>query len=128
MSARRATTRVKRVILYLALAAVAAASVPAYLSFLKRARQVEAAAALHEIGRLETLYHAFNKRYGSLDDIGYQPLPESRYYKISLHLTCADGDRPAGFEAVARGNVDSDEAEDVWVLVRGGAPRHQERD
>jgi type IV pilus assembly protein PilE len=103
-------------------------AIPIYLSYLKRARQVEAPAALNEVKRLESMYFAFNGGYGTLDEIGYHPTASLRYYTMTLELIPSSNGQPASFKATAAGNVDSDPDDDIWTIVPDGTPEHVQVD
>jgi len=107
---------------------LAGIAVPIYLSFLKRARQVEAPVALNEVQRLESMYFAFNGGYGTLDEIGYHPATALRYYTVTLELIPASNGPSASYIATAAGNIDSDPDEDIWTIVPDGTLQHLQAD
>ena len=107
---------------------LAGIAVPIYLSYLKRARQVEAPVALNEIKRLESMYFAFNGGYGTLDEIGYHPNAPLRYYTVTLELIPSSNGQPASFVATAIGNIDSDPDLDVWTIIPDGTLQHDQVD
>jgi len=107
---------------------LAGIAVPIYLSYLKRARQVEAPVALNEVKRLESMYFAFNGGYGTLDEIGYHPATALRYYTVTLDLIPPSNGQPASFIATVAGNIDSDPDEDIWTIVSDGTLQHVQVD
>ncbi|HUK55788.1 MAG TPA: prepilin-type N-terminal cleavage/methylation domain-containing protein [Nitrospiria bacterium] len=106
---------------------LAGVAIPTYLSYLKRARQVEAPVALNEVKRLEAMYFAFNGGYGTLNVIGYQS-SELRYYTVTLELIPPSAGQPASYKATATGNIDSDPDQDIWTIVPDGTPEHVQVD
>jgi len=117
-------TLLEMVVAGLIIGILAGLAVPVYLSYLKRAKQVEAPVALTEIKRLESMYFAFNGNYGRLEEIGFHPSPVLRYFKITLELVPSAGGQPAGYKATARGNLDTDDDEDVWMMTQAGILQH----
>lgn len=107
---------------------LAGIAIPIYLSYLKRARQVEAPVALNEIKRLESMYFAFNGGYGTLDEIGYHPTTALRYYTVTLELIGPSNGQPAGYNATVAGNIDSDPDEDIWSVGPDGVLQHLQSD
>jgi prepilin-type N-terminal cleavage/methylation domain-containing protein len=102
---------------------LAGIAIPIYLSYLKRARQVEAPVALNEVKRLETMYFAFSGSYGTLDEIGYHS-SDLRYYTVTVELIPPSGEDPPSYKATATGNIDSDPDEDIWTIVPDGTLDH----
>ncbi|HTN42744.1 MAG TPA: prepilin-type N-terminal cleavage/methylation domain-containing protein [Nitrospiria bacterium] len=102
-------------------------AVPIYISYLKRARQVEAPVALNEVKRLETMYFAFSGGYGTLNEIGYHS-SDLRYYTVTLERIPPSNGDPPGYKATATGNIDSDSDEDVWTIVPDGTLEHVQVD
>jgi len=107
---------------------LAGIAIPIYLTYLKRARQVEAPVALNEVKRLESMYFAFNGGYGTLDEIGYHPTSPLRYYTVTLELIPPSNGQPASFIATAAGNIDSDPDLDIWTIVPDGTLQHVQVD
>jgi prepilin-type N-terminal cleavage/methylation domain-containing protein len=107
---------------------LAGIAIPIYLSYLKRARQVEAPVALNEVKRLESMYFAFNGGYGTLDEIGYHPATALRYYTVTLELIPPSNGQPASFIATAAGSIDSDPDEDIWTIIPDGTLQHVQVD
>ena len=110
------------------LGVLAGIAVPIYLSYLKRARQVEAPVALNEVKRLESMYFAFNGGYGTLDEIGYHPTATLRYYTVTLELIPSSSGQPASFKATASGNIDLDPDLDIWTIGPAGTLQHVQVD
>ncbi|MBI3810896.1 MAG: prepilin-type N-terminal cleavage/methylation domain-containing protein [Nitrospirae bacterium] len=125
---RKGLTIFELMIVGVIIGVLAGIAIPVYLTYLKRARQVEAPVALTEIKRLESMYFAFSGGYGSLDEIGYHPSTMLRYYKVTLELIQPSGGHPAGFQATATGNLGSDLEGDVWTIVQDGALQHVQAD
>jgi Tfp pilus assembly protein PilE len=107
---------------------LAGIAIPIYLSYLKRARQVEAPVALNEVKRLESMYFAFNGGYGPLDEIGYHPATALRYYTVTVELIPPSGGDPPSYKATAAGSIDSDPDEDIWTIVPDGTLQHVQVD
>ena len=107
---------------------LAGIAIPIYLTYLKRARQVEAPVALNEVKRLESMYFAFNGGYGTLDEIGFHPTAPLRYYTVTLELIPPSNGQPASFISTAAGNIDSDPDEDIWTIVPDGTLQHVQVD
>src|SRR5438132_3916241 len=93
---------------------IAVLGIPAFQSFLKKAKMVEAENALSEIKRLEDLYFGTNLAYSSdLAAIGWNPTTPLKYYAITVQLNGA-GPPPFLYRITAIGNLDSDPDLDVW--------------
>ncbi len=110
------------------LGVLAGIAIPVYYSYLKRAKQVEAQVALTEIKRLESMYFAFSGAYGPLDEIGYHPGTALRYYQVRLELIPPSAGQPAGFNATATGNLDTDSEVDIWTINQDGTIQHVQAD
>ena len=96
------------------LAIVSAIVVPAFLNFTKKAKMVEAEKALHEIQKLEDVYHNETDTYSDdLAAIGFFPIPSLRYYTITIEVHGSDE-----YEATATANLDFDTTLDAWVLEK----------
>jgi type IV pilus assembly protein PilE len=107
---------------------LAAIAIPVYTSLLKRARAIEAPNALNQIQKMQSSYFSQYSRYGTLEEIGYIPGSPLKYFEITLELTPSTKDEAAKFIATARGNLDGDPDEDVWIIEEEGAPFHTEID
>jgi prepilin-type N-terminal cleavage/methylation domain-containing protein len=125
---RKGFTILELMIVGVVLGILAGIAIPVYLTYLKRAKQVEAPVALTEIKRLESMYFAFSGGYGSLDEIGYHPSTTLRYYRVTLELISPSAGQPSGFKATATGNLDSDPEEDIWTISQDGALQHVQAD
>ncbi len=117
-------TIIELIIVGIVIGILAGVAIPTYRSFLKRARQVEAPAALSEIKRLQAMYFAFNGSYGTLVEIGYRPSAALRYYNVTVDLLEPPEGKSPGFKATARGNIDGDPEEDEWMITELGSPQH----
>jgi type IV pilus assembly protein PilE len=115
---RKGFTILELMIVGVVLGILAGIAIPVYLTYLKRAKQVEAPVALTEIKRLESMYFAFSGAYGRLDEIGFHPGVALRYYNVTLEIT------PAGFKASATANLDSDDDQDIWTITQDGILQH----
>lgn len=99
------------------LSVIAVLGVPAFQSYLKKAKSVEGEYALTEIKRLEDLYFNTNLRYSSnLAEIGWNPTTPLKYYSVSIQLDGA-GPPPFLYQVTAAGNLDGDPDLDAWVLT-----------
>ncbi len=84
-----------------------------YQVFIKKAITVEAETALHEVNRLENLYHQTHSQYSSdLTALGYAPTPPLRYYTLEVR-TGAGG---IVYQAIAKPK--GSRPADPWVLTR----------
>src|SRR5437867_2507761 len=82
---------------------IAVLGIPAFQSFLKKAKTVEAENALSEIKRLEDLYFNSNLTYSSdLATIGWNPTTPMKYYTITIQLNGA-GPPPFLYQITAIG-------------------------
>ena len=68
-------TLIELMIVGIVVGILAGVAIPSYLTYLKRARQVEAPGALTEIKQLQGMYIAFSGNYGTLEEIGYNSSP-----------------------------------------------------
>jgi prepilin-type N-terminal cleavage/methylation domain-containing protein len=121
---RKGFTILELMIVGVVLGILAGIAIPVYLTYLKRAKQVEAPVALTEIKRLEAMHFAFSGAYGRLDEIGFQPGLTQRYYQFTLEVIPGAGGQPAGFKATATANLDSDDEEDIWTITQDGILKH----
>jgi len=121
---RNGFTIIELIIVGVVLGILAGIAIPVYLTYLKRAKQVEAPVALTEIKRLESMYFAFSGNYGTLDEIGYHPAPLLRYYHITIEISSGTSGQPSSYTATATGNLDSDEEEDIWTITPDGTLKH----
>ena len=89
---------------------IAALSTPIYMSYRKKAIQVEAKTNLLNIHKYEIMYYSENETFsGDTDEIGFEAKSAPKY---TYSITASEN----SFTAEARGNVDSDDVEDVWTI------------
>ena len=110
-------TLVELMIVVMVLGILAALAIPAFQSYVKKAKSVEGEIALDEIKKLEEHYYADNSEYSaSLPDIGFIPSAPLKYYTITIELNGA-GPPPFLYQVTATANLDNDPDLDAWVLT-----------
>jgi len=111
---KRGFTIIELMITVAILAILSAIALPVYFNYLKRAKRVEAPAALNQIKKLEDMYYLVAGEYGTLVDIGYDPAADLKYYTPVLELTLDGSGAVKGFEVTLTANLDSDPVLDTW--------------
>jgi prepilin-type N-terminal cleavage/methylation domain-containing protein len=130
-------TLIELLIVVAIIGVLAAVAVLGYLDVQKKAKVSEATSNLGAIWKMQENYHMEYGTYarpsgelsaGQYDgtvgwhDLGFFPLGTTRY---GYEVLQADDD---SFLARARGNIDRDAANDVWMIDEIGALRHAEID
>ena len=99
------------------ISAIAVLGIPAFQTYLKKAKMVEAEVALNEIQKLEAEYYAANLQYtADLPTIGWKPASPLKYYSIAIQMNGA-GPPPFLYQVIATANLDGDPDLDAWVLT-----------
>ena len=100
------------------ISSIAVLGIPAFQSYLKKAKMVEGEVALNEIQKLQAEYYAANLQYGAdLPTVGWKPLAPLKYYSsITMQMNGA-GPPPFLYQVIATGNLDNDADLDAWVLT-----------
>lgn len=89
---------------------IAALSTPIYMSYRKKAIQVEAKTNLLNIHKYEIMYYSEYETFSAdTNEIGFEAKSAPKYI---YSITASEN----SFTAKARGNVDSDDVEDVWTI------------
>ncbi|HZC68991.1 MAG TPA: type IV pilin protein [Nitrospirales bacterium] len=110
-------TLIELMIVVMILGLLVAVAVPAFQSYVKKAKSVEGEMALSEIQQLEDHYFDDNLQYSaSLSTIGFNPSAPLKYYTITIQLNGA-GPPPFLYQATATANLDEDPDLDAWVLT-----------
>ena len=109
-------TLVELVIVVAVIALIAALAIPMFVDFIKKAKMVEAEAAVTEIKRLEDRYFLENLLYSNnLSTLTYDP-SRLKYYAISIQLNGV-GPPPFNYRITATANLDDDPDLDAWVAT-----------
>ncbi|MGH7231640.1 MAG: type IV pilin protein [Nitrospiraceae bacterium] len=86
-----------------------------YRASIEKAKAVEAEIALHEVNRLENLYHQTHSQYSSdLKAIGYAPSPPLKYYALEVELKAGAG----GIAYRATAKPTGSQPTESWALTR----------
>ena len=120
---------------FLALTAgvLAAIALPNFLLFNKKARYVEALTNLASIHAAQEKYHQSHGRYAeNLEQLNWTPRANSEWKysyimarekkldDLGLQISVSEN----AFTAAAVGNIDRDEAPDVWIVNQSGVRTH----
>ena len=110
-------TLIELMIVVVVIGILVAVAIPAYQTYIKKAKSVEGEVALDEIKKLEEHYYFDNLEYSaSLPNIGFIPSAPLKYYTITIELNGA-GPPPFLYQATATANLDNDPDLDAWVLT-----------
>jgi len=113
----RGFTLIELMIAVAIISSIAVLGIPAFQTYLKKAKMVEGEVALTEIKRLEDAYYAANLQYSAdLPTIGWIPRSPLKYYSIAIQMNGA-GPPPFLYQVIATGNLDDDPDLDAWVLT-----------
>jgi type IV pilus assembly protein PilA len=129
---------------------MAAIAIPNFIKFQARAKQSEVTSNLRAAYIAQRAYSAEKNRLGrTFEEIGYAPEP-GRLYTYCMGKQCLPCDKAGckvapppspcqglttlgksagdNFSICAYGNLDSDDAWDVWVIDRSGEPENLSKD
>ncbi|RMF97390.1 MAG: prepilin-type N-terminal cleavage/methylation domain-containing protein [Candidatus Schekmanbacteria bacterium] len=108
--AKKGFSLIELVIIVGIIGIIAALATPLYLSYRKKAIQVEAKTNLLDIYKFEIMYFSENQEFtADKKKLGFDPKSNPRYeYEI-----VAIGN---SFTAKAIGNIDNDDVQDVWTI------------